>query len=83
MKILGLIATLGVGAGLAYLFDPDQGRRRRAMLRDKAVAATNSMNETVDGKLRHLSNRVRGLATEARGAAGRERRTSEAGQTSG
>ena len=82
MKILSVLATLGVGAGLAYLFDPDQGPRRRAQLRDKVAGATNSMNETMEGKLRHLSNRARGLAAEARGAMGRERRSSGTGPTS-
>ena len=67
MKILlGIIASVGVGAGLAYLFDPDQGRKRRALIRDKAVSATHSVNETLEGKARHLSNRARGLVAEAR-----------------
>lgn len=69
MKILGLIATLGVGAGLAYLFDPDQGRRRRALIRDKTVALSNSMEKDLEGKLRHWSNRARGVVGRARGAA--------------
>src|SRR5262245_2104389 len=29
-------ATLGIGAGLMYLFDPDRGACRRARLKDKA-----------------------------------------------
>jgi len=68
MKILGVIATLGVGAGLAYLFDPDQGRRRRALLRDKTVAVTSSMEKELEGTLRHWSNRARGVVAQARGA---------------
>jgi osmotically-inducible protein OsmY len=31
-KLLGLV---GLGAGLTYFFDPQQGRRRRAMARDR------------------------------------------------
>jgi osmotically-inducible protein OsmY len=34
-RLLGLV---GLGAALTYFFDPDQGRRRRAMARDRATA---------------------------------------------
>ncbi|HKF15174.1 MAG TPA: BON domain-containing protein [Gaiellaceae bacterium] len=34
-KLLGLI---GLGAALTYFFDPDQGRRRRAMAQDRIAA---------------------------------------------
>ena len=34
-KLLGLV---GIGAALTYFFDPDQGRRRRAMGRDRVAA---------------------------------------------
>jgi osmotically-inducible protein OsmY len=34
-KLIGLI---GIGAALTYFFDPQQGRRRRAMAKDKIAA---------------------------------------------
>jgi hypothetical protein len=34
-KLLGLV---GIGAALTYFLDPDQGRRRRAMARDRVAA---------------------------------------------
>ena len=34
-KLLGLV---GLGAALTYLFDPQQGRRRRAMAQDRVAA---------------------------------------------
>jgi osmotically-inducible protein OsmY len=34
-KLIGLI---GIGAALTYFFDPQQGRRRRTMARDKVAA---------------------------------------------
>jgi osmotically-inducible protein OsmY len=33
-----LVTYAGLGAGLTYFFDPQQGRRRRAMARDRAAA---------------------------------------------
>ncbi len=32
-----IISTIGLGALLMYVFDPQQGRRRRARLRDKLI----------------------------------------------
>src|SRR5947209_8543715 len=33
-----LIGGLGLGAGLMYLLDPERGRRRRTLLRDRLVS---------------------------------------------
>jgi osmotically-inducible protein OsmY len=32
-----LLSLIGLGAALTYFFDPDQGRRRRAMTRDRVA----------------------------------------------
>ena len=61
-----LLWGLGVGAGLMYLFDPDRGKRRRALVRDKAQALTRRLQKTVDKTSRDLRNRVQGLALEAK-----------------
>jgi hypothetical protein len=34
----GLVAGVGIGAALAFLFDPQQGRRRRHVARDRGLA---------------------------------------------
>ena len=34
-----ILVGAAVGTAAMYLFDPDQGRRRRALIRDKAVRA--------------------------------------------
>src|SRR6476646_5580777 len=38
MQGLRLLIAGGVGAGLTYFLDPDRGRRRRVMARDRATA---------------------------------------------
>lgn len=54
---------LGIGTGMMYLLDPDRGRRRRALLRDKCVSATRKTGEGIETAARDLSNRARGIAT--------------------
>jgi hypothetical protein len=65
-KALAILSGIGVGAALMYLFDPNGGRRRRALIRDKAVGLSNDARETVEAKARHLSNRAQGLMHEAK-----------------
>src|SRR5687767_4048492 len=55
-------AGLGIGTGLMYLLDPDRGKRRRALLRDKCVSATRMTGEGIETTARDLSNRARGIA---------------------
>lgn len=58
-------ATLGTGAGLMYLFDPDRGACRRARLKDKAAHAINKTGAAVGSVSRDMTNRVCGLAAQA------------------
>src|SRR5262245_34995338 len=57
---------LGLGAGLMYLLDPDGGRRRRTVLRDRYVRGRNVLADTGGRTLRDLNERTRGLYAEAR-----------------
>jgi CBS domain-containing protein/osmotically-inducible protein OsmY len=54
---------LGVGAGLMYLFDPNRGRTRRAIARDKAAGWYNASGEAVARTTQDLRNRAAGVAT--------------------
>jgi hypothetical protein len=65
MTVLG---GLALGAGLMYMLDPERGRRRRALLRDKLVSACNRSARATGAKARHLSNRAKGLMHETRSA---------------
>jgi BON domain len=57
-------AGLGLGTGLMFLLDPDRGKRRRALLRDKCVWAARKTGEGVGVTARDLRNRTQGLMTE-------------------
>jgi outer membrane lipoprotein SlyB len=50
----------GVGAGLMFLLDPRLGRRRRALLRDKAVSFSRQAVVAVDKTSRDVKNRTYG-----------------------
>lgn len=62
------LIAFGAGAAAMYLLDPEQGRRRRALLRDQLVHAKRVLSERAGSKARDLdlSNRAQGLAAEAR-----------------
>ena len=57
-------AGLGLGTGLMYLLDPDRGRRRRALLRDKGAWAVRKTGECWEVTTRDLRNRTQGLVSE-------------------
>ena len=63
-KIVKVISAAGVGAGLMYLFDPDRGRRRRALLRDKAEHATKIAADAAGKTQRDVRNHLLGAAAE-------------------
>jgi osmotically-inducible protein OsmY len=62
LKTLG---ALGIGAVAMYLLDPDRGRRRRAILRDKAIRYATAVEEAAGTTARDLANRTRGVWHEA------------------
>lgn len=61
MSTRDLLAGAGMGAALAFMLDPDRGRRRRALARDKMVRAARVTREEFDATARDLSNRARGI----------------------
>jgi uncharacterized membrane protein len=63
-KTLAFFGGLGLGAGLMYLFDPDRGRRRRALVRDQGVHAAHEAQDALRTAGRDVRNRARGLAAE-------------------
>lgn len=67
-KALAVFTGLGVGAGLTYLADPERGKRRRALIRDKAIHASRVSRDGLDVARRDLGNRASGwvAATSSR-----------------
>jgi hypothetical protein len=68
--MLGLIknplTVAGVSAGVMYLFDPNLGKRRRSLLRDKVTHVRNKTRKAADVTLRDMEHRVYGTFCELR-----------------
>jgi hypothetical protein len=67
-SIFAIFAGFGIGALLMYLFDPQGGNRRRALIRDKAIKLNRQTRETIEGTAKDLSNRAKGIAHELKSA---------------
>jgi len=65
-----LMCGVAAGAVLMYFFDPDRGRTRRALLRDKVVGLSNDLGDAAGKAARDLRNRAQGVVAEAGGALG-------------
>lgn len=59
-----VLGGLGLGAALMYVLDPERGKRRRALVRDKAVRVARKASDTLDARSRDIRNRTRGAAAE-------------------
>lgn len=65
-KTLAGVGGLSIGAALMYLFDPERGTRRRALLRDKFRRVAHSAGEKLDVKSRDAGNRLHGLVARTK-----------------
>lgn len=65
-KGVALVGGVGLGAALMYIFDPDRGGRRRALIRDKVVAAGNKAGDVAGKVSRDLRNRADGIVAETK-----------------
>ena len=62
---MGLKSMLA-GAAAMYLFDPDQGRRRRSLVRDKMVRLSHQLERETEVMVQDLKNRLSGVQAELR-----------------
>ena len=63
------VIAAAAGAAAMYFFDPDQGKRRRALVRDKFAWLRDEMGdvrEAAGGKAEDLRNRTKGMIHEAK-----------------
>jgi len=56
---LGVLGA-GIGAGLMFVLDPQMGKRRRAVFRDKTVSFRRQASAAIDKTARDLRNRTYG-----------------------
>ena len=71
------LGGFGIGAGLMYLLDPDRGRRRRALVRDRVSSRIGDSEAFLGKTARDSANRTRGLVARARGRLGADGRVSD------
>ncbi len=57
-----ILVGIGIGAGLMYALDPQQGNRRRALARDKLTRAAHVTGRAVGATSRDVAHRATGLA---------------------
>ena len=67
MHTKDLLAGAGLGAALTFVFDPNLGGRRRALVRDKIVRASHVTRDGFSASSRDLRNRARGVVAATRG----------------
>jgi hypothetical protein len=61
-----VLAAFGLGAALMYLYDPQSGRRRRALLRDQVDHTVRKLQEAERAVVHDASQRAMGLMAQAR-----------------
>jgi osmotically-inducible protein OsmY len=64
MKVGTLLVGGAIGGAVAYLFDPDSGRGRRARLRDQAMSGIRKARQRAETKRRYVKNVARGRMSE-------------------
>lgn len=69
MGLIRFATAFAAGAFAMYMLDPETGRRRRALVREKAVAAGHDAQRLARGASRNTANQLRGAAAEARSRA--------------
>jgi hypothetical protein len=67
-KLLFLVGGMWLGAGLMYLLDPDRGKRRRAMIRNKATDVLEQAGDAIEKKGNEIHQQAREFVADTRNA---------------
>jgi len=65
-RVMRLATAFAAGAAVMYYLDPQAGRRRRALVRDKSAAVGHDVKEAARSRTRRAVNHVRGAAARTR-----------------
>ena len=66
-SFFALIGAAGIGAALMYFLDPDTGRRRRALVRDKYASGRIAVQDAAQCVVHDAANRTRGAIARLQG----------------
>ncbi|UNK48317.1 BON domain-containing protein [Lysobacter sp. S4-A87] len=64
--VCSIAAAFAAGALAMYLMDPNTGRRRRALIRDRSASLGSDAGHYVRGKARRAAHRLKGVAARGR-----------------
>src|SRR5438046_396785 len=64
-RTLAVVASFALGAAAMYFLDPDKGRRRRAILRDRSRSAITEMLDFISVAARDAAHRAQGVRAQA------------------
>ncbi len=64
LSFFSMLAGMGLGAGLMFVLDPDRGRRRRAVARDKVMRFGKDAAWHANKQARNAANHVKGTIAE-------------------
>lgn len=66
-QLLSTLGAFALGAGTMYYFDPEMGRRRRALVRDGVVATTHDLRDYLNATGKRAGDQAYGWYASARG----------------
>jgi gas vesicle protein len=59
-SFFALLGAIGAGAALMYFFDPETGRRRRALVRDKYAQGRTVLRDKTESAVHSAADQTRG-----------------------
>lgn len=59
--VLRLITSIGLGAALMYLFDPERGKARRAQIGDRVKSTASEAEQSAQKLAQNVRNRAAGM----------------------